>query len=213
MISDPLEADAGQHIREALADTKACGRLLLTGDPTMRRLSHHQVAVDSDTAGPPATPVVLVEPVVDRVMPLDQGRYSLTMAIPMKLGLTPFRPYRKPETAANWVIRDGTPWELLDPTGAVVARFSCQPNPQWRAAAIEQRQVVLLYGCRLGVRPPDGVPGERYHIGVRDGELHASLASGAVLAGSVAYTDLRPGAKASPERAKGGIRRLRLRTE
>lgn len=184
-------ADLSEAVRQALADTAAHGSLLLTLDPTLENLTHQQ-GTNRDIAQPEPGqrwPVALIEPVNYRALQLDDLVYLLTMAIASKLGLAPPQPGTTPPTAVNWTLRDGPRCELLDPTGTVLAEFRHAPNRQWQAAARTRGKVLVLYGGELGVRTPASVAAAEYDNRARDAELHASLATGTVLAGIVSYAE------------------------
>ncbi|GAA2715903.1 hypothetical protein [Actinoplanes palleronii] len=118
---------------------------------------------------------------------MNGGIYLLAEEIARKLGLEYGQPGRIPETADRWSFRDGTRYELLDPTGTLLAGFMHAADPQWRAAAHARGKVLVLYGGQLGVRRPPGATEVGYDVRARDAELHTSLAAGTVLTASINY--------------------------
>lgn len=180
---------AVEAVREAIADTMVDGRLLLARDLTMRSLTHQATSLSNDGGTEAPVPVALFELPIIRSMALEIGGplYALDLAIAAKLGLPRFRAGVPPEVASNWVFRDTSFCELVDPTGSVVARFQAEPDLQWRNAARERGTVAVLYGGELGVRRPAGITARHYSIR-RDAELHRSLESGSALGGFVAYS-------------------------
>jgi hypothetical protein len=159
-----------------VGDVHAEARLLRADDPTAEPL---RSLGNTESIG---LPVALVEPLRNGVIQHRQGAYDIRIAIASKMGLPLAGPI-SPHPAAGWTFgpRQGK-WELADPTGTVIA--SCDVSirdvmgePAWTAQAIAVGKVLVVYGMRVGVRVPDGVPVSHYNDQYRAAELRKSLAN------------------------------------
>jgi hypothetical protein len=165
--------DPAKLVEEFADDVDADIRLLRAGDMATEEL---RSLLGADNCG---LPVALIEPLRNPVIPCGDGRYDIRLAIAAKMGLPlagPIRPY----LAAGWTL--GTcrgKWELIDPTGTLVARCEIRVDsaaePAWTAQAVTEGQILIAYGMRVGVRLPDGVPASSYDDKYRAAELYKSL--------------------------------------
>lgn len=126
-------------------------------------------------------PVALIEPLRNGLVQHGEGTYDIRIAVATKMGL-PLAGSIGPRVAAGWAFgpRHGK-WELIDPTGTLIARCAVSTGdsagePAWTAQAMAAGQILIAYGTRVGVRVPDGVPASRYDDRYRAEELRKSLA-------------------------------------
>jgi hypothetical protein len=81
----------------------------------------------------------------------------------------------------------GKTLELRDSHGGLWADADLVPDPEWISAATSQHYVTVLYGPKLGVRVPPGLPAARYGDAERKAELTDARASGMVAAALVEW--------------------------
>jgi hypothetical protein len=157
-----------------VGDACADVRLLRADDPAAEPL---RSLGNTESAG---LPVALVEPLRNGLIRHGHGAYDIRIAVASKMGL-PLAGPTSPHPADGWAFgpRQGT-WELTDPTGTLIA--SCAVSirdalgePAWTAQAISAGKVLIVYGMRVGVRVPDGVPDSHYNDQYRAAELRKSL--------------------------------------
>ena len=90
--------------------------------------------------------------------------------------------------AADWTLHrtaDGV--ELRDAQGGLWVRCAVLLEPRWVSAAVSWRQVLVLYGVRLGVRVPPNQGKRRYGPAERRAELKLARQAGIVAAGFVRW--------------------------
>lgn len=135
-------------------------------------------------------PIALVEPVRSNLIQHGDSFYNARLEVAVKMGL----PLAAPTTARladGWTVgpRQGK-WELLDPTGTLIASCVVRGNesveePAWTAQAMTADEILIVYGDRIGVRTPDGVPPSQYDDQQRARELIESLSNRQVCAAMV----------------------------
>jgi hypothetical protein len=95
-----------------------------------------------------------------------------------------------------WTVRPAPGWEvrrlpgelvLRDGTGEIWARSKITPDPAWISAAASQRNVVVFYGPKLGVRTPPGMNPVRYGTAKRAAEFRQGRREGLVTAATVTW--------------------------
>jgi hypothetical protein len=90
--------------------------------------------------------------------------------------------------AAGWSLRRmGDGIELRDAHGGPWVRCAVTLEPRWVSAAVTWRQVLVLYGVRLGVRVPPNQGNRRYGSAERRAELKQARQAGIVAAGFVRW--------------------------
>jgi hypothetical protein len=160
--------------KNLVGDVYADVRLLGAHDPAAEPL---RSLGNAENVG---LPVALVEPLRNGLIQHGQCTYDIRIAIASKMGL-PLAGSISPHPAEGWTFgpRQGK-WELTDPTDTLIA--SCDVSirdalgePAWTAQAIAAGKVLIVYGMRVGVRVPDGVPDSHYNDQYRAAELHKSL--------------------------------------
>jgi hypothetical protein len=181
--------------QELAGDIDAAIRLLRADDMAAEPLRSFG---NTENAG---LPVALVEPLRNGLVQLDDGTYDIRVAIATKMGLPVAGPIG-PCLAAGWTFGPRQDkWELTDPTGTLIARCEVSirdaaREPAWTADAIAAGQILIVYGTRVGVRVPDGVPASLYNDQYRAAELHKSLvgrqACAAIVRLSQQLTAFRP---------------------
>lgn len=164
-LFDMLDDDVDAHVRLLWADEPAAEPL--------RSLPGAQAA---------GILVALIEPIRNGLVQHHDGTYDIRIAIATKMGLPLTGPIG-PRLAAGWTFgpRHGQ-WELVDPTGTLIARckvatWDAAREPAWTAQAMTAGQILLAYGTRVGVRIPEGESANRYNDLYRAAELHKSLAT------------------------------------
>lgn len=92
------------------------------------------------------------------------------------------------EPAPGWEVRR-LPGELVlrDSTGDVWARSKITPEPAWVSAAVSQRDVIVFYGPKLGVRTPPGMNPARYTTAERAAEFRQARREGLVTTATVTW--------------------------
>jgi hypothetical protein len=113
----------------------------------------------SDTTEP--IPVVMFEPAQIVMM-----RNKVTGLVQeTKTGAIVAQGFHRMPGGPVWTVRPAPGWEvrrlpgelaLCDSTGDVWARSTITPDPAWVSAAASQRDVIVFYGPKLGVRTPPG---------------------------------------------------------
>jgi hypothetical protein len=173
--TEASRGDPAKLVEEFADDVDADIRLLRADDTATEEL---RSLLGADNCG---LPVALIEPLRNPVIQCDGGRYDIRLAIAVKMGLPLAGPVR-PRVAAGWTLgtRQGK-WELVDPTGTLVARCAIRADsagePAWTVQAVAADQILIAYGMRVGVRLPDGIPVSRYDDKYRAAELCKSLAT------------------------------------
>jgi hypothetical protein len=107
----------------------------------------------------------------------------------IKAGLQPLTwPAALVQPAVGWSLRRmGDGIELRDVHGGPWVRCSITLEPRWVSAAVSWRQVLVLYGVRLGVRVPPIQGNRRYGPAERRAELKQARQAGIVAAGFVRW--------------------------
>jgi hypothetical protein len=90
--------------------------------------------------------------------------------------------------AVGWQVRR-RPGELLlcDSTGDIWAASKITPDPAWISAATSQRDVIVFYGPKLGVRTPPGMSQTSYSTAKRAAEFRQGRQEGLVAAATVTW--------------------------
>jgi hypothetical protein len=92
------------------------------------------------------------------------------------------------QPAVGWSLRrTGDGIELRDAHGGPWVRCAVSLEPRWISAAVSWRQVLVLYGVRLGVRIPPNQGNRRYGPAERRAELKQARQAGIVAAGFVRW--------------------------
>ncbi len=95
-----------------------------------------------------------------------------------------------------WTVKSAPGWEvrrlpgelvLRDSTGDIWARSKITPDPAWVSAATSQRNVVVFYGPKLGVRTPEKLASARYSTAMRAAEFRQGRREGLVTAATVTW--------------------------
>jgi hypothetical protein len=149
-----------------------------------------QVIDDSDTTDP--IPVVLFEPVHVAMMTntitglVQEAKTDAIVASGFQR--VPAGPLWTVQAAPGWEVRR-VHGELVlrDGTGEVWARSSATPDPAWVSAATSQRDIIVFYGPKLGVRTPPGVKAARYGATERAAEFQQGRREGLVTAAVVRW--------------------------
>lgn len=135
-------------------------------------------------------PIALVEPIRSNLIQHGDSFYHARLAVAVKMGLPLAVPTGAP-LADGWTFgpRHGK-WELIDPTGALIASCVVRADdsveePAWTAQAMTADEILVVYGDRIGVRAPDGVPTSQYDDQSRARELIQSLTNQQVCAAIV----------------------------
>lgn len=164
-LVERLGNDPNAEIRLLYADDAAAEPLWPLLDPRNARM-----------------PIALIEPIRSGLVQHRDGMYDARIAIAAKMGLPVAEPARAC-SADGWTFgpRHGQ-WELTDPTGTLVARCVAHgrdsvAEPLWTGQVTAIAESLIVYGARIGVRAPEGVPASRYDDQRRVAELHDSLAS------------------------------------
>jgi hypothetical protein len=92
------------------------------------------------------------------------------------------------QPAVGWTLHrtaDGV--ELRDAHGGPWVRCAVLLEPRWVSAAVSWRQVLVLYGVRLGVRVPPNQGNRPYGPAERRAELKQARQAGIVAAGFVRW--------------------------
>ena len=135
-------------------------------------------------------PIAPVEPTRSNLIQQGDSFYNARLAVAVKMGL-PLAVPTAARLADGWTFgpRRGK-WELLDPTGTLIA--SCMlrggdavEEPAWTAQAMTADEILIVYGDRIGVRDPDGMPASQYDDQQRARELIDSLSNQQVCAATV----------------------------
>lgn len=191
---------ASAHARAVLSDHPAVGlgpRTDATAAGGSARLTSlgFTLNISPDVArleGPEtaeALPVLLVETRSTMLVDFPQGRgdaqvvalatrgFNLWSDGPMMLGKIP-----------DWSLSRPSPERLeLHGPGGCWAHTTLTPDPQWLAAAVSQREALVLFGPSLGVRAVN--PNNDYSSeSSRKAELDMARSAGLVCAGIVTYT-------------------------
>jgi len=95
------------------------------------------------------------------------------------------------QPAVGWSLqRMGDGIELRDAHGGPWVRCAVRLEPRWISAAVSWRQVLVVYGVRLGVRVPPNQGNRRYGSAERRAELQQARRAGIVAAGFVRWITL-----------------------
>jgi hypothetical protein len=138
----------------------------------------------------------LIEPTRHGFIRLGAAAYDIRIAVAVKMGLSLAGP-TGPPLITGWTFGKGPDgWELSDPTGTLVARCKVGPDEgvdeaAWVAQATSTGHVLVVYGMKVGVRVPDGIPARRYDDRARANELGRSLAARQACTAMVAIADSR----------------------
>jgi hypothetical protein len=142
--------------------------------------------------GGTALPVLLLE-CADPMMATDPdtgGLFELQTELLIRRGFDRFTlDAATPRPLTGWAVTpapDGL--ELLDDGGSVWAYAETTPDPRWSTAAATTRQVLVLYGAWLGLRPPKAVRESQYGPSQRAAELRAGRSLRLVAAATVPFT-------------------------
>lgn len=180
----PSQGNPVEVFEDLFGDVCADVRLLRADDPAAEPL---RSPGNTERA---ALPVALVEPLRNGFIQHGRGAYDIRIAVASKMGLPLAGPI-SPHPSDGWAFgpHQGK-WELTDPTGTLIA--SCAVSipdalgePAWTAQAISAGKILIIYGMRVGVRVPDGVPDSHYNDQYRAAELSKSLFSQQACAGIV----------------------------
>jgi hypothetical protein len=129
----------------------------------------------------PVEPVLVREPTTGRVS-------DLNVDLLVQRGCGRFRPDAPVPAPAGWTLSAGPTWfKLCDPAGQPWAYPTATAPNAWWLAADRLRYVVVLYGAWVGIRPPRGVPGERFGPAQRAAELRAGGSRGLVAVTTAAW--------------------------
>jgi hypothetical protein len=137
-----------------------------------------------------AMPIALVEPIRSNLIQHGDSFYHARLAVALKMGLPRAMPTGA-RLADGWTFgpRYGK-WELIDPTGALIASCVVRADdsveePAWTAQTMTADEILIVYGDRIGVRAPDGMPANQYNDERRARELIESLSNQQVCAAMV----------------------------
>ena len=172
-LFDQLDGDADAAIRLLYADDTAAEPLWPLLDPGRARV-----------------PIALIEPTRNGLIQYGEGIYDVRISIAAKMGLPRAEPTRA-RTAKGWTLGPNLGrWELIDPTGALIANCAVNAGdsirePAWTAQAMSVGEILAVYGARVGVRVPEGVRANRYDDQRRADELFESLAARRACAATV----------------------------
>ncbi|APU15621.1 MULTISPECIES: hypothetical protein [Actinoalloteichus] len=211
-LSRPVTAQGSEptEAQRIAADTEVVGRALPAGHPaltaeddaTPRQAEGEptaEAARDADEVTGPGhpvrpAPVLLCEP--RRTLMVTDGDGAATelqieIIVQAGFGGRVATPASAVDDAPGWTLsRADGGLELRDDEDGLWARAEITAAPEWLAAASSSGQVVVLYGFRLGVVPPDvhlANPGQTYTDALRAAELRESCAGGWVAGARVAW--------------------------
>lgn len=118
--------------------------------------------------------VLFVEPVHGSLLP--EHEIELRAAMAVKLGMERPEAGDRTPSVSKWALSEaGAACMLRDPTGACFARFLLVASLAWHSRKSRQGNIVVIYGTRIGVRCPAGVPLDAYGDRDRQEELLDSL--------------------------------------
>jgi hypothetical protein len=171
-------------------DLDAEARATFTGDQALG-LGGVAPAPGESPATTEQVPVLLLEPRMAMMMvdPTTGEATEGQVEGIIKAGLQRLTwPAALVQPAAGWTLQrtaDGV--QLRDAHGGPWVRCAVMLQPRWVSAAVSWRQVLVLYGVRLGVRLPPNQGNRRYGPAERRAELKQARQAGIVAAGFVRW--------------------------
>jgi hypothetical protein len=171
--------DLDTEARATFTDDKALGLGRLVPAPGESPTTTEQV------------PVLLLEPRMAMLManPTTGETTEGQVEAIIKAGLQRLTwPAALVQPEVGWTLqRTGDGIELRDAQGGPWVRCAVLLEPRWLSAAVSWRQVLVLYGVRLGVRVPPNQGNRRYGPAERRAELKQARQAGIVAAGFVRW--------------------------
>lgn len=184
------------HAEELSSNVDDEGRALFADDPAVGLGAAATNLIDGRLVSDDVTeqiPVALFEPrraVMLRNSSTGEVSEAQVMAA-IQLGLGPFRFHVVTiENAEGWTLgrrSGGSGLELRDPSRNVFSRTDSAVDPAWVSAAVSQGHALVLYGPKVGVRPPEGYTDATYPDRLRAAEIKESRQAGIVAAGIVRW--------------------------
>jgi hypothetical protein len=172
------------ELEHVMADVDVELAVALGDDPALGL--HSRQAPDSNL---PSLPVALFEPRRAAMMSHPDGSaQELQVEAIIQAGFSRWRPVVNFEQLPEWTVRQTRAGlELWEGDGIWACGTAALPA-RWRAAADDWGQVLVLYGTRLGVRPP--AAGARWTAQERAADLRVGRRAGWVAAALVTWKPL-----------------------